>query len=64
MDDLLAAENQRANGIGKGTKEKEHRVWSRWCEYCKIIEIEQDPFLQDLPGKFRTRMFGAFAAAL
>ncbi len=64
MDDLVAAENQRSAGVGQGTKDKENRVWKRWCEYCRIIDNEYDLFLQDLPTKFRTRLFGAFAATL
>ena len=64
MDDLVAAENQRADGVAQGTKYKENRVWKRWSEYCRIIDNKHDLFLQDLPSKFRTRLFGAFAAAL
>ena len=64
MGDLLAAEHQRADGVGEGTKGKEDRVWKRWCEYCRIICNEQDLFLTNLPSRFRTRLFGAFAAAL
>jgi hypothetical protein len=64
MDDLVAAENQRADGVAQGTKDKENQVWKRWSEYCQIIDNEHDLFLQDLPSKLRTRLFGAFAAAL
>jgi hypothetical protein len=64
MDDPMAAEDQRADGIGKGTKDKEHRVWIRWCEYCRVLSNEHDLFLQELPEKFRTRLFRAFTAAL
>jgi hypothetical protein len=64
MDDLIAADDQRASRVGQGTKDKESRVWRRWCEYCHIIDDEHDLFLQDLPSKFHTRLLGAFTAAL
>ena len=48
VGDLLAAELQRADGVGEGTKNKENRVWTRWCEYCRIICNEHDIFLADL----------------
>ncbi len=60
----MAAEDQQSQGVGAGTKGKEHRVWYRWTEYCKIICNEHYLFLQDLPPRFRTRLFGAFAATL
>ncbi len=64
MVDLLAAELQRADGVGEGTKNKENRVWTRWYKYCRIICNEHDIFLTHLPPNFRTRLFGAFAAAI
>jgi hypothetical protein len=64
MVDLLAAEGQRAEGVGKGTTDKEKRAWKRWCEYCSIIQNDYDIYLQDLSPEFRTRLFVAFAAAL
>ncbi len=64
LDDLLAAEDQRSQGVTAGTKGKENRVWYRWTEYCIIICNEHDIFLQHLPPRFRTRLFGAFAAAM
>jgi hypothetical protein len=50
---LMAAESQRADGVGSGTKGKE-----------ESIENSHNLFLQDLPPSFRTRLFDAFAAAL
>ncbi len=64
MGDLSAAEFQRAEGITKGTQEKEERVWQRWRSYLKSIELDSDPFLQGFCPASRTRLFGAFAAAL
>jgi len=60
----VAAESQRAEGVGKGTTDKEKRTWRRWCEYCSIIQNDHDIYLQELSSEFRTRLFGAFAAAL
>jgi len=63
MGDLVAAENQRDEGITKGTKDKETRVWKRWIDYCRIIENDDDIYLQRFAPPLRTAMFGAFAAA-
>jgi hypothetical protein len=60
----MAAEDQRSEGVGEGTKSKETRVWKRWCEYCSIIQNDNDIYLQGCSPEFRTRLFGAFAAAL
>jgi len=60
----MAAEDQRSEGVGEGTKSKETRVWKRWCEYCSIIQNDTDIYLQGCSPEFRTRLFGAFAAAL
>jgi hypothetical protein len=60
----VAAESQKAEVVGKGTMDKEKRTWRRWCEYCSIIQNDHDIYLQELSPEFRTRLFGAFAAAL
>jgi hypothetical protein len=64
MGDLLAAEMQRENRITKNTRDKELRVWQRWLEYAKLIEIEQDIWLENISPEGRTKVMGAFAAAL
>ena len=64
MGDLLAAEMQRENGITKNTRDKELRVWRRWLEYTKLIEFEQDIWLEHLSPEGRAKIMGAFAAAL
>jgi hypothetical protein len=64
MDDLALAEEQRSHGVQKQTKEKEARTWQRWQLYLERIGNSHDPFLQQLDPLMRTRLFGAFAAAL
>jgi len=54
MDDLILAENQRDQGITRGTKEKEERAWHRWIEFCEYIENSYDPCIQELTPKVRT----------
>ncbi len=48
MGDLLAAEMQQENGVTKNTKDKELRVWRRWMEYARLIEFEQDIWLENI----------------
>jgi hypothetical protein len=61
---LALAEEQRAHGVQSSTKDKEARVWHRWQSYLIRIENEHDPYLQRLEPLMRTRIFGAFGAAL
>jgi len=60
----LAAEMQRDEGVTQNTREKECRVWRRWVEYTKSIEICHDVWLSELRPDQRTYVIGAFAAAL
>jgi hypothetical protein len=62
--DLLAVEMQRENGVTKGTRDKEQRTWTRWVEYTKCIDFEQDIWLGKLSTDQKTTIFGAFAATL
>jgi hypothetical protein len=45
LDDLLAAEMQRDEGVTQNTKDKESRVWRRWNEYAKSIGFQHDIWL-------------------
>jgi hypothetical protein len=64
LDDLLAAEVQRDNGVTKNTRDKEARVWQQWLEYTRLIEFEHDIWLESLSPEGRAKIMGAFAAAL
>jgi hypothetical protein len=64
MDDLLAAEIQREIGVTKNTRDKEVRVWRRWVEYARVIDFEQDIWLEHISPEGRSTIMGAFAAAL
>ncbi len=64
MDDLLAAEVQRDDGVTKNTRDKETRVWKRWVEYTKLIEFDHDIWLESLLPENRAKLRIAFAAAL
>jgi hypothetical protein len=64
LDDLLAAEMQRDEGVTKNTKDKECRVWRRWLTYADAIGFSHDIWLSNLFPEQRTHIFGAFAAAL
>jgi len=48
LDDLLAAEMQRDEGVTQNTRDKECRVWKRWCEYATSIELSNNIWLSDL----------------
>ena len=64
LDDLLAAEMQRDEGVTKNTKDKEARVWRRWVEYSKSIGFSHDVWLSNMQREHQTYIIGAFAAAL
>jgi len=64
MDDLLAAEMQRNEGVTQNTKDKESRVWRRWSEYATSVGFCQDIWLTSLLPEQRTYIIAAFAAAL
>jgi hypothetical protein len=64
LDDLLAAEMQRDEGITQNTRDKESRVWHRWVEYTRSIEICHDVWMSELHPEQRTYVIEAFAAAL
>jgi hypothetical protein len=64
MDDLLAAEMQRENGVTKNTRDKEIRVWRRWMEYTKIIDFRHDIWLKHISLEGRAKIMGALAAVL
>jgi hypothetical protein len=55
---------QRDNGVTKNTRDKEVRVWRQWLEYTKIIDFEDDIWLEKLSPEERAKIMGAFAAAL
>ena len=64
MADLVSGENQRSEGVTAETHAKEARVWNQSYAYCNAIENDHDPFMQELDPTMRSRIFGAFAAAL
>jgi hypothetical protein len=64
LDDLLAAEMQRDEGVTKNTKDKEARVWRGWVEYSKSIGFSHDVWLSNMQREHQTYIIGAFAAAL
>jgi len=63
LDDLLAAEKQRDDGITQNMKDKETRVWKWWSDYARSIGFSEDIWLSSLLPEQRTHIMGAFAAA-
>jgi hypothetical protein len=59
LDDLLAAEMQRDEGVTKNTKDKECRVWRRWLTYADAIGFSHDIWLSNLFPEQRAHIFGA-----
>jgi len=48
LDDLLAAEKQRDDGVTQNTKDKETRVWKGWSDYASSIGFSEDIWLSSL----------------
>ena len=64
LDDLLAAQMQRDEGVTQNTKDKECRAWKEWLTYANSISLSHDIWLKSLTSEQQNHVFGAFATTI
>jgi len=64
LDDLLAAQMQRDEGVTQNTKDKECRAWKQWLTYANSISLSHDIWLTSLTSEQQNHVFGAFATTI
>jgi hypothetical protein len=64
LADVSASVSASHGGVEEGTHEKQHLAWTRWTRWLQQVELFDDEYLEAFQPKSRTRLIGAFAAAV
>jgi hypothetical protein len=62
--DLASSITASDQGVGEGTHQKLGLAWSHWQLWLKSIDLFDDKYLQAFEHRTRSRLLGAFAAAV
>ena len=64
MADLAAAEAAREGAVTGKTHENQARAWRRFREWCDLVGLIDDYYLENFSRGQRIRLIGAFAMAM
>jgi hypothetical protein len=64
LGDLTSAVTASDQGVEQGTHQKQHLAWTRWTKWLDTVELFDDAYLEAFQPRTRTRLLGAFAAAI